>query len=110
MKAASTGDYVNFVGAHQDGLNGTRISTLIPPDQGRLSGMGPAECRQQAPNADYLPGLRSCSPPTFIGTIYGMNFEDVPELAWPLGYPFAIALMLAMGIVLYLVFKRRKWL
>ena len=48
--------------------------------------------------------------PTLVGTIYGMNFDNMPELHWPLGYPFAIALMLAIGFTLYTVFKRRGWL
>jgi magnesium transporter len=48
--------------------------------------------------------------PTLVGTIYGMNFTYMPELDWPLGYPFAIGLMVAMGFGLYRVFKRRNWL
>lgn len=48
--------------------------------------------------------------PTLVGTVYGMNFDFMPELGWELGYPFALGLMLAMGIVLYLTFKRRGWL
>ncbi|MHA7261834.1 magnesium and cobalt transport protein CorA [Arthrobacter sp. TMN-37] len=48
--------------------------------------------------------------PTLVGTIYGMNFEHIPELSWPLGYPFALALMVGMGIGLYLMFRRRGWL
>ncbi|TLM80630.1 magnesium and cobalt transport protein CorA [Pseudarthrobacter sp. NamE2] len=48
--------------------------------------------------------------PTLVGTVYGMNFNYMPELDWVFGYPFALALMLAMGIVLYLTFKWRKWL
>ncbi len=48
--------------------------------------------------------------PTLVGTVYGMNFNYMPELDWVLGYPFALALMLVMGIVLYLSFKHRKWL
>ena len=48
--------------------------------------------------------------PTLVASIYGMNFRDMPELQWPLGYPMAIGLMLAMGCVLYLIFKRRGWL
>ncbi|WP_375432441.1 magnesium and cobalt transport protein CorA [uncultured Friedmanniella sp.] len=48
--------------------------------------------------------------PTLIGTIYGMNFQDMPELTWRYGYPLALAAMLAMGVVLYLVFKRKRWL
>jgi magnesium transporter len=49
-------------------------------------------------------------PPTLIASIYGMNFDFMPELAWPLGYPLAIALMLASAIAPYLYFKRRGWL
>ncbi|MEX5258040.1 magnesium and cobalt transport protein CorA [Kocuria arenosa] len=48
--------------------------------------------------------------PTLVGTVYGMNFDHMPELSWALGYPFALALMLAMGLVLYGVFKWKKWL
>ena len=48
--------------------------------------------------------------PTLIGTIYGMNFEHMPELGWGLGYPFALVLMLAVCAGLYAVFKRRDWL
>ena len=48
--------------------------------------------------------------PTLVGTIYGMNFEHMPELRWEYGYPMAIALMVLMGVALYLVFKRRGWL
>ena len=48
--------------------------------------------------------------PMLIGTIYGMNFDHMPELEWALGYPFALALMVLMGMGLYLMFKRRNWL
>ncbi len=48
--------------------------------------------------------------PTLVGTVYGMNFQHMPELAWPLGYPFALLLMLGMGLALYTVFKWKKWL
>jgi magnesium transporter len=49
-------------------------------------------------------------PPTLIASIYGMNFEYMPELAWPLGYPFAVILMLLSAVLPYLLFKRRGWL
>ncbi len=48
--------------------------------------------------------------PTLIGTIYGMNFTHMPELDWRLGYPFALGLMGAVCVTLYVVFKRRDWL
>ena len=49
-------------------------------------------------------------PPTLIGTIYGMNFPDMPELSWHFGYPLAIGLMVASAVLPYLYFKRRGWL
>lgn len=48
--------------------------------------------------------------PTLVGTIYGMNFDHMPELHWVLGYPMALALMLGMGFVLYGIFKGKGWL
>ena len=48
--------------------------------------------------------------PTLIGAIYGMNFENMPELSWTLGYPFAIALMIGVSVVLFVVFRKRGWL
>ncbi|MFC4498057.1 MULTISPECIES: magnesium and cobalt transport protein CorA [Streptomyces] len=48
--------------------------------------------------------------PTLVGTIYGMNFEHMPELGWSFGYPFAIGLMGMVCGSLYVIFKRRDWL
>jgi magnesium transporter len=48
--------------------------------------------------------------PTVIASIYGMNFRDMPELRWAFGYPFAVALMIACAVGLYLTFKRQRWL
>ena len=48
--------------------------------------------------------------PTLAGTVYGMNFDNMPELHWPLGYPMALALMVAMGFGLYGIFKHKGWL
>ena len=49
-------------------------------------------------------------PPTLIASIYGMNFRHMPELEWPLGYPFAFAVMLVSAVLPYWYFKRRGWL
>ncbi|MBL7502424.1 magnesium/cobalt transporter CorA [Frankia sp. CNm7] len=48
--------------------------------------------------------------PTLVGTVYGMNFETMPELGWTLGYPFALALMALVSVTLYLVFSKKRWL
>jgi magnesium transporter len=49
-------------------------------------------------------------PPTLVGTIYGMNFKQMPELAWELGYPLALVLMVATGVLPYLWFRKKGWL
>jgi magnesium transporter len=48
--------------------------------------------------------------PTFIGTVYGMNFAHMPELGWAYGYPLALALMVLSAVALMVVFKRRGWM
>ncbi len=48
--------------------------------------------------------------PTLVGTVYGMNFDVMPELGWTYGYPMALVLMLGVSLVLYAVFKRRDWI
>jgi magnesium transporter len=48
--------------------------------------------------------------PTLVGTIYGMNFKDMPELKWAVGYPYALGLMVALSAGLYVLFRRRHWL
>lgn len=48
-------------------------------------------------------------PMTFIASIYGMNFELMPELKWAQGYWFALGLMFSIGIGFYVYFKRKKW-
>ncbi len=48
--------------------------------------------------------------PTLVGTIYGMNFEFMPELTWTFGYPMALALMAATSVTLYNIFRKRHWL
>ena len=48
--------------------------------------------------------------PTLIGTIYGMNFEHMPELHWRLGYPMALGLMLPSASGCISIFKRRRWI
>ena len=48
--------------------------------------------------------------PTLIASIYGMNFEVMPELRWHLGYGFALILMAGSSLALWVSFKRRGWL
>jgi magnesium transporter len=49
-------------------------------------------------------------PPTLIASIYGMNFQHMPELAQSWGYPYALVLMVASALVPMWYFRRRGWL
>ena len=49
-------------------------------------------------------------PPTLIASIYGMNFQHMPELEWEYGYVYAIGVMIASAIVPMLYFRKRGWL
>ena len=48
--------------------------------------------------------------PTMIAGIYGMNFEQMPELKWWLGYPASIVLMAGIDVWLWVRFKKAGWL
>jgi len=47
--------------------------------------------------------------PTLIAGIFGMNFAHMPELQWTFGYPYALAVMLGIDLILYWRFRRAKW-
>ena len=49
-------------------------------------------------------------PLTFIAGIYGMNFKHMPELEWHWGYPAVCLLMLILGVLMLLGFKKKNWL
>jgi magnesium transporter len=86
-------------------------STLVAQRQNdetrRLSETGLAQSEEVKKISSWAAILFA---PTLVGTIYGMNFTHMPELDWRFGYPFAIALMFAMGFGLYVAFKRKGWL
>jgi magnesium transporter len=49
-------------------------------------------------------------PPTLIASIYGMNFQHMPELTQPWGYPFALGLMVASVAAPLIYFRRKGWM
>ena len=49
-------------------------------------------------------------PPTLVASIYGMNFQHMPELKWELGYLWALGLMAGSALLPYYFFKRKGWL
>ena len=49
-------------------------------------------------------------PPTLIASSYGMNFKNMPELEWHLGYPMALGMMVLSAVCTYFFFKLKRWL
>lgn len=49
-------------------------------------------------------------PPTWIASVYGMNFKFMPELSWYWGYPLSIGMMIVSAAVTYLFFRKKGWL
>ncbi len=47
--------------------------------------------------------------PTLIAGVYGMNFQQIPELSWTFGYPFALVLMVIIDGVLWIRFRKAGW-
>jgi len=50
------------------------------------------------------------TPPVLVASVYGMNFQNMPELKWAWGYPWALALMAASAVGMYLFMRARNWL
>jgi len=48
--------------------------------------------------------------PTLIAGIYGMNFEQMPELKWAFGYPLALGIMAVIDLYLFYKFRKSGWL
>lgn len=49
-------------------------------------------------------------PPTLVASVYGMNFEHMPELNWMIGYPLALIGMIVSAIIPILYFRKKGWL
>jgi magnesium transporter len=49
-------------------------------------------------------------PPTLVASIYGMNFDHLPEIHWTYGYPLSLGLMVISAVLPYLYFKWRGWM
>jgi len=49
-------------------------------------------------------------PPTLLASIWGMNFDQMPELHWTFGYPLALGLIVLSSLLTLYIFRRKKWL
>ena len=49
-------------------------------------------------------------PLSFLAGVYGMNFQDMPELGWEFAYPALLLAMAGVGIVMLVYFKMKRWI
>lgn len=91
------------LGEHARGLNG-RASFLLDATLGLIN------LEQNQIIKIFSVAAVVFLPPTLVASIYGMNFDIMPELHWAFGYPIAIGLMILFAILPYLFFKRKGWL
>ena len=89
------------------GVNGTLVAQRQNEEMARMTEAGYEQNEQVKRISSWAAILFA---PTLVAGIYGMNFDHMPELGWVFGYPFALLLMLLLGAMLFLVFKRRSWL
>ena len=93
---ASLGDYTNY--------QTSKIQFLLDATLGRIN------IEQTQIIKIFSVAAVAFLPPTLIASIYGMNFDTMPELHWPFGYPLAIGTMLLSAVLPLWYFKRKGWL
>jgi magnesium transporter len=89
------------------GVNGTLVAQRQNDETQRLSELS---LRQNEEVKRISAWAAILFAPTLVASVYGMNFTNMPELHWRYGYPYAMALMVGVSVVLYRVFKKRGWL
>lgn len=117
--------YGAFVRAHEDQATQNRVSAIqrdiraLTDTAGSLSQeitflantiMGLLTMQQNAIIKIFSVAAVMLLPPTLVASIYGMNFEFMPELHWHYGYPLALALMALSAIASYVYFRLKRWL
>jgi magnesium transporter len=96
-------DHLNQAAETVDGLD-QLLSTAFDAHLAQISVQQNSDMRKISAGAAIV------VVPTLIAGIYGMNFEHMPELSWTYGYAYALTLMAAVGVVLWVWFKRSGWL
>jgi magnesium transporter len=93
---ASITDHANFLGG--------KVNFLLDATLGLIN------IEQNAIIKIFTVAAVAFLPPTLIASVYGMNFDFMPELGWRFGYPFAIFLMVLSAVLPFWYFRRRGWL
>lgn len=92
-----------------------QVLDIVDTDRERLNGVLELHLAVQSHSMnDVIKVLTIVStvfiPLSWVAGVYGMNFDQIPELHWALGYPFALGLMAVMGVGMVGWFRYRGWL
>jgi magnesium transporter len=96
-------DHLLRVGSQVDGFRDLLTSAL----QANLT---QAAVRQNEDMRKISAWVAIAAVPTAVCAIYGMNFDNMPELGWTYGYPLVLGLIALFCVVLYWRFRRSGWL
>lgn len=88
-------------------VNATLVAQRQNEEMTRLSEAGYQQNEQMKKVSSWAAIIFA---PSLIAAIYGMNFDNMPELHWTLGYPMAFGMMIAAALVLYGMFRFNDWL
>ncbi|BBG00647.1 MULTISPECIES: magnesium and cobalt transport protein CorA [Pseudonocardia] len=88
-------------------VNATLVAQRQNEEMTRLTEAGFAQNEQMKKVSSWAAILFA---PSLIAGIYGMNFDNMPELHWAFGYPMAFGMMIALALILYTMFRRNGWL
>lgn len=96
-------DHLSRVAETVDNLD-SLLSSAFEAQQARIS------VQQNEDMRKISAGVGLVAAPTLVAAIYGMNFDDMPELHWAFGYPFALLVMALSSLAAYVFFKKSGWL
>jgi magnesium transporter len=115
--AADSGPYFRDVHDHAlrvaDGLEGLDrlLSDVLQANTARITvGQSKIALRQNEDVRKISAWAAIALVPTAIAGVYGMNFDNMPELHWKYGYFIVLALILGSCGLLYRLFRRNGWL
>lgn len=107
--AAETRPYLRDVHDHTSQLvEQTHLLSQLATDCGDLA-LGSLDIRLNLAMRVLSAVTFVFMPLTFVTSVYGMNFENMPELRWTFGYPLLVSLLVGLGIGLHLWLKHRGW-
>jgi magnesium transporter len=107
---AGMGEYFRDVGDHLTRLNQSIDSTRDMVTTAMSVNLSLTTMQENETTKRLAAYAALVAVPTMIAGLYGMNFENMPELRWHLGYPVTLLVMATIDIYLFYRFRKTGWL